>query len=192
MNIAIVQGHPDSAAPHFCHALADAYAAAADAAGHAVRRIDVARLDFPWLRSMTEFDKGALPPALAEAQAAIAWAGHVVFVYPLWLGGMPALLKAFLEQVARPGFAFAKTPRGGWTPALRGRSARVIVTMGMPAPVYRWYFRAHGLKSFARNILHFVGIRPVRSTLIGSVESLDQPRREAWLRKIGALGRVAA
>ena len=179
MNIAIVQGHPDPAAGHFCHALADAYASAAEAAGHAVRRIDVARLDFPWLKSKTEFDTGTLPAALAEAQSAIAWAGQIVFVYPLWLGGMPALLKAFLEQVARPGFAFEKTPRGSWTPALGGKSARVIVTMGMPAPVYRWYFRAHGLKSFARNVLHFTGIRPVRSTLIGSVESLDEARRAA-------------
>jgi putative NADPH-quinone reductase len=191
MNIAIVQGHPDRAGGHFCHALADAYAAAAEVAGHAVRRIEVARLDFPWLRSKTEFDTGTLPDALAEAQAAIGWAGHIVFVYPLWLGGMPALLRAFLEQVARPGFAFAITPHG-WKPALRGKSARVIVTMGMPAPVYRWYFRAHGLKSFARNVLHFIGIRPVRSTLIGSVESLDEARRAAWLRKLAALGRAAA
>ncbi len=192
MNVAIVQGHPDPAARHFCHALADAYAGAAEAAGHAVRRIDVARLDFPWLRSQTEFDTGPLPASLAEAQSAIAWASHLVFVYPLWLGSMPALLKAFLEQVARPGFAFAKTPRGGWKPALGGKSARVIVTMGMPAPVYRWYFRAHSLKSFARNVLHFTGIRPVRSTLIGSVESLDETDRAAWLSKLGALGRVAA
>jgi putative NADPH-quinone reductase len=115
-----------------------------------------------------------------------------VFVYPLWLGGMPAVLKAFLEQIARPGFAFAVSPEGTWKPALRAKSARVIVTMGMPAPIYRWYFRAHSLKSFARNVLNFVGIKPVRSTLIGSVESLDEPRRAAWLRKLAALGRAAA
>jgi putative NADPH-quinone reductase len=192
VNVVIVQGHPDPAGGHFCHALAAAYAQGAAAAGHAVRRVEVARLDFPWLRTKVEFDTAPLPAALAEAQAAIAWAGHVVFVYPLWLGGMPAVLKAFLEQIARPGFAFAVSPGGSSRPALRGKSARVIVTMGMPAAAYRWYFRAHSLKSFARNVLNFVGIKPVRSTLIGSVEAVAEPRRAAWLRKVAELGRAAA
>jgi putative NADPH-quinone reductase len=162
-NIAIIQGHPDRRGGHLCHALADAYAEGAEAAGHAVRRIEVAALDFPVLRSREDWADGPLPPDLEAAQQAVAWAGHVVIVYPLWLGTMPALLKAFLEQLFRPGFAVA--PEGGpkgWSHMLSGRSARVVVTMGMPALVYRWWFRAHSLKSLERNILKFVGIRPVR------------------------------
>jgi putative NADPH-quinone reductase len=44
--IAIIQGHPDSAGHHLLHALADAYAEGAIAAGHEVRRIEVAKLEF--------------------------------------------------------------------------------------------------------------------------------------------------
>ncbi len=54
---------------------------------------------------------------------------------------MPALLKGFLAQVMRPGFSFQK--EGGIpfaNKALTGRSARVVVTMGMPAMMCRWYF----------------------------------------------------
>ncbi len=104
--IAIIQGHPDPGEAHFCHALAAAYETAAQKAGHEVRRITVAGLDFPVLRSKTEFETGTPSPDIAQVQADIAWAEHVVLIYPLWLGTMPALLKAFLEQVFRPDFAF--------------------------------------------------------------------------------------
>ena len=45
--ITIVQGHPDPAGQHLLHAMADAYADAATAAGHQVRRIEVAKLEYP-------------------------------------------------------------------------------------------------------------------------------------------------
>lgn len=152
--------------------------------------VEVAQLDFPLLRSKLAWDDGALPPALEPAQQAIGWAEHLLLVFPLWLGGMPALLKGFLEQVARPGFALSTTAGKGLPKKLlAGRSARVVVTMGMPALVYRWYFRAHSLKALERNILGFVGIAPIHETLVGSVESLDPGERETWLPKLGAIGR---
>jgi putative NADPH-quinone reductase len=103
---------------------------------------------------------------------------------------MPAIVKGFLEQVLRPGFAFEANKRG-WSPKLRGKSARVVVTMGMPAAVYRWFFGAHGLKSLRRNILSFVGIRPVRATLLGLVESASPKRRARWLANLENLGLAA-
>jgi putative NADPH-quinone reductase len=126
-------------------------------------------------------------------QQDIAWAEHLVFFFPLWLGGMPAVLKGLLEQVARPGFALSSLDGTGLPKKLlAGRSARLVVTMGMPALVYRWYFRAHSLKALERNILGFVGIAPVRETLVGSVEGLDEAERKEWLAKLAALGRKAA
>ena len=94
--IAIIQGHPDSAEPHFCHALAQAYAQGAQAGGHETRTVDVAALDFPLLRSQRDWQHGDLPASLGEAQQAIGWAEHIVLVFPLWLGDMPALLKGCL------------------------------------------------------------------------------------------------
>lgn len=189
--ILLLQGHPDSARPHLCHALADAYMQGAQEAGHEVRTLDVSRLDFPLLRSKSDWDEGTVPAALAGAQADIKWAKHLVLVFPLWLGGMPALVKGFLEQVARPGFAISPFQEGQMPKKLlSGRSARVVVTMGMPALVYRWYFRAHSLKALERNILGFVGIAPIRETLVGSVEGLSDQQRTAWFRKMRALGRV--
>jgi putative NADPH-quinone reductase len=188
--VLLIQGHPDGGAPHLCHALAAAYAQGARDAGHEVREIDVARLDFPLLRSQKDWEKGPLPPSLLQTQGDIHWAEHLVLFFPLWLGGMPALFKAFLEQVARPGFAFKrKTGSAVFTEkGLVGRSARIVVTMGMPVLVYRWYFRAHSVKALERNILGFVGVAPVHETLIGSVASIkagDAARQLDKLRRLG-------
>jgi len=149
-------------------------------------------VEFPLLRSQHAWTHEPLPPALAPAQEAIRWADHLVFFFPLWLGGMPALLKGFLEQIAREGFAFAKeagNPMGH--KLLKGRSARLVVTMGMPAPVYRYYFRAHSIKALERNILGFVGIAPIEETLIGMVEAMDDKACAKWFGKLRELGRQA-
>lgn len=188
--IFLIQGHPDASHPHLCHALAEAYAASACEAGHLVRNINVARLDFPLLRSQQEWQDGALPAGLQQAQEDIRWAEHIVLFFPLWLGDMPALLKGFLEQIARPGFAFKREgskPSFG-SKGLTGRSARVVVTMGMPALVYRWYFRAHSIKSLERNIFGFVGIKPVHETLIGMVANLGKEDSKQWLKKLRQMG----
>ena len=186
-SIVIIDGHPDSDKSRFCHAIADAYADGAQAAGHQIGLIAVAGLDAPLLKSRREWETEAPPPSIQKAQAAIEEAGHLVVIYPLWLGSMPAMLKGFFEQVFRPGFAIDFGKRTLKPGRLTGKSARVIVTMGMPGFIYRWYFMAHSLKSLERNILGFVGIGPIRETLIGGVDA-SAARRERWLAKLAALG----
>jgi putative NADPH-quinone reductase len=189
--VLIVQAHPDASAPHLCHALADAYAAGAREAGAQVRTLELAKLEVPFLRSQHAWEHEPVPEGLRQAQQDIAWAGHIAFFFPLWLGGMPALLKAFLEQVARPGFAFAAGARNAFTAkGLKGRSARIVVTMGMPAFVYRWFFAAHGVRSMKRNILGFVGIAPVAMTLVGGAGQVAPPRAAALLEQMRRLGRA--
>lgn len=104
--ILVIQGHPDSSPHHLCNALAQAYCQGATEAGHQVRLITIADIEFPLLRSQEDWQKGETPGSLLPAQADIKWAEHLVLFFPLWLGDMPALVKGFLEQVARPGFAF--------------------------------------------------------------------------------------
>lgn len=189
--IVVIQGHPDSSQQHLCHALAESYARGALAAGHEVRRINVSTLAFPLLRSQQEWEHGELPAGLADAQEAIKWSNHLVLIFPLWLGDMPALLKGFLEQVARPDFAFSGEGKNPFAhKALKGRSARVVVTMGMPAMLYRWFFMAHSIKSLERNILGFVGIHPVKDTLIGLAGNMNNAAIQKWLDRLEATGKV--
>lgn len=192
-HIALIQGHPDPQTTHFGHALAAAYAQGAEQAGHAVKIVTVAQLDFPLLRTKADFETGTPPPDIQAAQEVIRWADHLVILYPLWLGGMPALLKGFFEQVFRPALTTGDGKTGPGAPQLlKGKSARIVVTMGMPAPIYRWFFGAHSLKSLERNVLGFVGIGPIKETLIGLVEAPDARPRTAWLAKLQALGKAGA
>lgn len=191
-HVLLIQGHPDAGAVHLCRALEEAYAEGVREGGHELRRIDIGTLDFPLLKSQDEWEHGALPPSLHQAQEDILWSQHIVFFFPLWLGDMPAILKGFLEQVARPGFAFSRDhdhPNG--KAGLKGRSGRVVVTMGMPAFVYRFFFRAHSVKMLRRNILGFVGIAPVGDTLIGMTGNMKPARAARWMDHMQALGRAA-
>ncbi|MGM0632338.1 MAG: NAD(P)H-dependent oxidoreductase [Pseudomonadota bacterium] len=191
--ILIIQGHPDASERHLNHVLADAYVEGARDAGHEVRSLTVAGLDFPVLRSQQDWEHGEVPPALKAAQEDILWAEHLVLFFPLWLGGMPALLKGFLEQVARPGFAFRYSEGNPFgIQGLKGRSARIVVTMGMPSTIYRWYFRSHSLKALKRNILGFIGIAPIRHTIVGMIGKLsddDVAGLEKKMKEIARSGR---
>jgi putative NADPH-quinone reductase len=91
----------------------------------------------------------------------------------------------------RPGFAVPADRPSLSARLLAGRSARVVVTMGMPAVVYRWYFFAHGLRLLKRNILGLIGIAPVRDAVVGSVENLTRKQRIVWLRRLRSWGKAA-
>jgi putative NADPH-quinone reductase len=191
--ILVLDGHPDARGGRYLHALAAAYRKGAQDAGHEVQTIELAKLEFPLLRTAEEFAGRPEAPVVLEAQQALVWAEHVVILFPLWLGSMPALLKAFLEQVLRPGFAFAPGKgRGLPRKLLAGRSARIVVTMGMPSLFYRLVYRAHSLKSLERNILGFCGLHPVRASVIGMVEGMSAKARRGWLERMAKLGRRAA
>lgn len=187
--ILVIQGHPDTNTSHFGHALERAYVEGVQAAGHDVRTLHVAELDFPILRSRDDWTSNPPCADIGRAQADVDWADRLVVIYPLWLGAMPALLKGFFEQVLRPGFAIESGGRFGWKRRLSGKSARVVVTMGMPGLVYRWFYRAHTLKSLERNILKFCGISPVRVTVIGMVEGMSEAKRDRWLNRLREFGR---
>jgi putative NADPH-quinone reductase len=190
--ILILIGHPDPAEGRLCRALAQAYADGAHKAGHTVETIDLAQFEVPLLRSAHEWQTAPVPSALAPVQEALMRCQHLVIVFPLWMGDMPAMLKAFIEQVARPGWAFPKGAGGPMGPkALKGRSARVVVTMGMPALVYRYFFRAHSVKALERNILGFIGFGPIAETLFGNVEGAGADTRAGWLATMAKLGAQA-
>lgn len=190
MRILVIQGHPDTTPGHFDAALADAYAAGAADGGHELRRLNIAELEFPLLRSQQDWESGEPVADIRHAQDDIRWAEHIVIIYPLWLGDMPALLKGFFEQLARPGFALPQSGNPFGKKPLAGRRARVIVTMGMPALMYELWYRAHSLKSLRRNILQFCGISPVRTACFGLVAA-NAKRREGFLVKAREWGRQA-
>ena len=189
--ILLINAHPDPSAERLCAGLTQAYEDAAKTAGHAVDRVDLGGLDFDFLTRADDFKTP--PPRLFDpVRESLAAADHLVLVYPLWLGTMPAKLKAWLEQIARAGF-FLDLSGGARWPAqkMKGKSARVVVTMGMPGFAYRLFYRSHSLKALEVGILKISGFKPVRDTVFGSVEAGPEHRRR-MLDAMADLGRRGA
>ena len=182
-----VLGHPCQES--FCGQLAEAFKQGAQGAGHTVNTIHLGSLQFdPILREGYQGDQ-ELEPDLKNAQQQIAWADYLVFVYPIWWGALPALLKGFIDRTFLPGFAF-KYHEGtlGWDRLLTGKSAQLIATMDSPPWYYRWVSRMPGHNQMKKTILEFSGIKPVKIASFGSVKASDQARRTKWLEAVYNLG----
>jgi len=67
--------------------------------------------------------------------------------------------------------------------------ARVVVTMGTPGWIYRWFFGTHSPKSLERNIFSFVGTKLVRETIFGTVDAATDAKRAQWLDEMQEFGR---
>ncbi|WP_028634273.1 NAD(P)H-dependent oxidoreductase [Pseudomonas parafulva] len=186
--ILIILGHP--CAESFCAALADRYTEAAQLVGHESRVLLLGDLTFdPVLRHGYK-QVQALEPDLLTAQADLLWANHLVFVYPIWWGGIPALMKGFIDRVFLPGFAFRYQPGKAFPkPLLKGRTADLLVTLDTPAWYYRWIYRMPGLHQLRKTTLQFCGIRPLRTLTFGPVLGANAQRREAWLKQAETLAR---
>jgi putative NADPH-quinone reductase len=189
--ILVINGHPDPAEVHFCHALTSDYLAGAAEGGHEHRRLDLAQVEVPYLRSRREWESTPPPATLARAADLVAWADHLVFIFPLWLGTMPALVKAFLEHILRPLPGSALGPELIPRERLEGKSARVIVPMGRAGGWYCVLAKPPGVSELEQGILRACGASPVEFTLIASVEHdpAGRERARATVRELGKRGR---
>jgi NAD(P)H dehydrogenase (quinone) len=187
--IVVIVGHARTAT--YCEALGESYVRGARTGGHEVKLFVTSKITFdPILHEGFECVQ-PLEKDLSEAHDAMLAADHLVFIFPLWLGTLPAILKGFLERVLQPDLV-APSKQQRFPKLLKGKSARVIITMGMPSVIYRWWFGAYALKMLKRNILHFLGVAPVRSLIYGNVEGVGAKGRSRWLKNVEKLGERAA
>ncbi|MBL7225695.1 MAG: NAD(P)H-dependent oxidoreductase, partial [Desulfobacteraceae bacterium] len=173
----------------FCDALAESYKKGALRAKADVKEIHVREIDFdPFLpfgyKKEIELEQG-----LIDSQHMIKWADHLVFVYPTWWGTMPALLKGFIDKVFLPGFGF-QYRKGSvwWDKLLKGKSARLIVTMDTPPWYFRLFYRRPGHNAMKKSTLEFCGVKPVKVISIGPVKSSKKSKRKSWLTQVQKLG----
>ncbi len=192
--VLVILGHPrpDS----LSHALGKAYAEGVR--GNAeVRILDVSQLEFALsYPTRTAYDNKVedhLEPDLQKAQADIRWADHLVFAYPQWWGGVPALLKGFIERVFLPGFAFKYRKDSPYQDQLlKGKTARLLVTMDAPSWWNRFVYRSAVHNAMLHPTLHFCGVKPVRISEFNVVRKSTPELREKWLEQTRQLGRQEA
>lgn len=185
--ILLINGHPDPKS--FNRALSEAYKKGALTSGAPYREIHLADLQFNPNLQYGYRKRTELEPDLLQAQASLQWADHLVWVYPVWWGSVPAIMKGFLDRVLLPGFAFKKREASvWWDKYLTGKSARLICTLDQPAWYYRWINRGPSHQAMTRLTLNFVGIKRVKRTAIGPLRLSTHAYRTDWLRKVEQLG----
>jgi NAD(P)H dehydrogenase (quinone) len=186
--ILIINGHPDKES--FCFALAESYKKGADSAGSNCKLVHLIDLKFNPILTYGYRVVSELEPDLLEIQKDIIEADHLVLIYPNWWGTYPALLKGFIDRVFLPDYAF-KYLENSPLPAklLKGKTARIIVTMDTPDWYYWLVNRNPGHNSMKKAILEFCGIKPVKISSFAIVKSSDESKRKKWLDEVETLGK---
>ncbi len=181
--ITVILGHPDSSS--FCAALSDHYVAAAEKHGHSVRYFKLGDMTFDPILRRGYKQRQALEPDLVALQEAITWAQHLVFVYPVWWGGMPAIMKGMFDRLFLPGFAFKYRENSPfWDKLLQGRTAHAIATMDTPPWYFSWVYSRPAHHQMRKTILEFCGIKPVKITSMGPVRYATERQRQRWMENM--------
>lgn len=181
--ILIINGHPDTESYNV--ALTKAYKKGALASGAVVQEIHIAELRFNPNLQYGYRKRTELEPDLIEAWEKIQWAEHLVWIYPVWWGSVPAIMKGFIDRLFLPGFAYQKRENSvWWDKLLSGKTARIISTMDQPNWYYWLVYRAPSHHAMKKLTLEFCGVKPVKVTAIGPIRLSKESYREKWLKRI--------
>lgn len=185
--ILIINGHPDDES--YNYGLSNAYKVGAEKSGAEVKEIKIRELNFNPNLQYGYRKRTELEPDLLEAREKLQWADHIVWVYPVWWGSVPAIMKGFLDRVLLPGFAFKK--REGslwWDKYFTGKTSRLICTLDQPTWYYKWYYGSPTHKAMKKLTMQFIGVKSVKITSIGPIRLSTDEFRSKWLKKVEELG----
>lgn len=187
--ILIINGHPNEESFNF--ALSEAYKKGALENGAKVDVINIKDLKFNLNLEFGYKKNMELESDLITSIEKIKWANHLVFVFPLWWGSFPAIMKGFIDRVFLPKITFDYKD-DVIEKLLKYKSARIITTMDQPG----WYYKSingePSTKQLKNITLKFCGVGPVKTTYFGIVITSTKEKREKWLKKTENLGRQDA
>lgn len=186
-NILIINGHPNPSSFNF--AIAASYKKGALLSTANVEMITVADLKFDPNLGYGYQKRIDLEPDLVLAWEKIKKADHLVWIHPVWWGGLPAITKGFIDRLFLPGMTFQYRENSiWWDKLLKGKTARIITTLDQPSWYYRLFYSRPSVNQLKKATLEFCGVKPVKVTYVGIIKTADNNQREKWLQKIFNLG----
>jgi NAD(P)H dehydrogenase (quinone) len=189
MNVLLVLAHP--CGDSYTHACADAATRGLSRAGHTVDAIDLYAQGFRAEMSLDErlayeSDDPILDPMVRDHASRVLQADAIVFVYPTWWSGLPAVLKGWLERVMVPGVGFTLDES---TRKVRPGLARVRRIVGISTYGSRWAYvkltNDNGRRIITRALRMSSGWR-TRTTWLAlyAIDTADSDQRREHLERI--------
>jgi NAD(P)H dehydrogenase (quinone) len=168
------------------HAVAAAFAGAAEDGGHQVEMADLAVEGFdPVLSPEDEPDWNspakAYSPAVQAEMARVARNEATVMVYPIWWWSMPALMKGWIDRVWNHGWA-----HGGGAKYPHAKVAILAIAGGDQAGFVKRGHDQAMLTQIETGILHYCGIQTPKLHLLD--DSFEEDGRQRMLDHAAALG----
>ena len=182
----ILRAHPNPES--FNSGLAEAYADAAAAAGLTVETVDTDALDFDLRLRHGHAKDQALEPALRQLMQQVEEAAHIVVASPVWWGSVPASFKGLIDRLFLPGWAFRSGTSAFPERGLRGRTARVLLTMDAPGWWDRFIYGKSASRQLEKAWLEFVGMKSLGVERFTAIEKTDAKARQAMLDRAARLG----
>ncbi|BDU27114.1 NAD(P)H-dependent oxidoreductase [Flavobacterium sp. GSB-24] len=185
--ILIINGHPNPDSFNF--GIAESYKNGAEASGAVIETITIASLDFNPNLKFGYQKRTELEPDLLESWDKIKRADHLVWIHPVWWGGLPAITKGFIDRLFLPGMAFQYRENSvWWDKLLKGKTAHIITTLDQPSWYYRFVYGRPSVNQLKKSTLEFCGIKPVRVSYIGVIKGSEEKQRKKWLDKVYNFG----
>lgn len=186
--IVIINGHPNKESLNF--GFAQAYKKGALESNAIVKEITISELKFNPNLAFGFQKRTELEPDLLESWEKIKWADHLVWIHPVWWGGLPAILKGFIDRLFLPGFAFQYRDNSMfWDKLLKGKTAHIITTIDQPSWYYWLMNGKPSVNQLKKSTLHFCGIKPVKVSYFGIVKNANDNVRQKWITNVEKLGR---
>jgi FMN-dependent NADH-azoreductase len=88
-------------------------------------------------------------------------ADHYLFSVPMWNGGIPYVLKHYIDVITQPGLIFGFDPSTGYQGLLSGKKAAVIYTSGVYFPGADHAFGSDFHSTYFDDWLRFCGITDI-------------------------------
>jgi len=185
--ILIINGHPNPSSFNF--GIAESYLKGAIASGAEVDTITIADLKFNPNLQFGYQKRTELEPDLLESWKKIKKADHLVWIHPVWWGGLPAITKGFIDRLFLPGMAFQYRENSvWWDKLLKGKTAHIITTLDQPSWYYKLFYGNPSVNQLKKSTLEFCGVKPVKVSYIGIIKTSDDFQKEKWLQKVYDFG----
>ncbi len=190
MNVLIVFTHPNPAS--FNHALLERVSTGLKEAGHNIKVKDLYKENFDPILSasdLAQLQEGIIPPKIAKEQQQLLWADSLIFIYPLWWFGRPAMLKGWFDIVMTNGLAFEYSS-DGVKGLLKHKRALVLITAGGS----KQYFEdTDALQLIHRpttdGTLSFCGIKDVSHEIYYDIANISDDERLKILDDVEIMGK---